>query len=321
MNDTTVRNIGIVLFALIAILIGIEFSNIDRDEATGRPLLAGLMNNINDVNRLVISSGGNDEQVIANDGSGWRVEGRDYPADVAKVREVLLTFAHASVLEEKTSNPDRYALLGVQDPGEGSDSIGVTIAGDDTTYSLIVGNVNQTSYRYVRLDSEATSLLIDRNPELPDDASGWLDSQLIDVPTADVREVVITHADGEVLRVARPDAETMDFDAADIPEGRELSYPTVANSIGGALNNLELEDVRAASDEDPVATVEFSTFDERRIVVSVVADEDVRWVSLEGDGVDEVLAGREFRVAEFRANQLTRRWDDILKSLPETAEE
>lgn len=321
MNDTTVRNIGIVLFALIAILIGIEFSSIDRDEATGRPLLAGLMENINDVNRLAILSGGDDELVIANDGSGWQVEGRDYPADVAKVREVLLTFAHASVLEEKTSNPDRYALLGVQDPGEGSDAIGVTIQGDDTTYALIVGNVNQTSYRYVRLQGEATSLLIDRNPELPDDASGWLDSQLIDVPTADVREVVISHSDGEVLRVTRPDAETMDFDAVDIPVDRELSYPTVANSIGGALNNLELEDVRAASGEEPITTVEFSTFDERRIVVSVVGTDDVRWVSLQGDGVDDSLAGREFRIAEFRANQLTRRWEDILKALPEPAEE
>ena len=75
MNDTTVRNIGIVLFALIAILIGIEFSSIDRDEATGRPLLTGLMDNINDVNRLVIFSGGDDELIIANDGSGWQVEG------------------------------------------------------------------------------------------------------------------------------------------------------------------------------------------------------------------------------------------------------
>ena len=181
--------------------------------------------------------------------------------------------------------------------------------------------MNQTSYRYVRIEGEATSLLIDRNPDLPEDPSGWLDTQLIDVATADVREVVITHADGEVLRVTRPDAETMDFMAADIPEGRDLSYPTVANSIGGALNGLELEDVRAASGVDAIASVGFSTFDDRNINVSVYAADEVRWIALTGDGVNESLAGREFRIAEFRANQLTRRWEDILEALPEAAEE
>ncbi len=318
-NERTVRNIGIVLFSVIAILIGIEFSSIDRDKAVGRPLLAGLMDNINSIDRLTVSRNGM-QQTVANDGSGWRVVERDYAADVAKVREVLLTFAHASVLEEKTSNPDRYSLLGVQDPGVGSESIGVTISGGETTYSLIVGNQNQTSYRYVRVQGEATSLLIDRNPELPEDSSGWLDTRLIDVATADVREVVITHADGEILRVARPYAETMDFTAADIPEGRELSYPTVANSMGGALNGLELEDVRAGSGGEAIATVDFLTFDERRISVSVFASDDARWVALAGDGVAETLAGREFRIAEFRANQLTRRWEDILDALPEEAE-
>ncbi len=320
MNERTVRNTGIVLFSVIAVLIGIEFSSIDRGGDTDRTLLAGLKENINSVDRLTVSRNGM-EQTIANDGSGWLVVDRNYPADVAKVREVLLTFAHASVLEEKTSNPDRYALLGVQDPGEGSESIGVTIAGADTTYSLIVGKQNQTSYRYVRIRGEATSLLIDRNPDLPEDASGWLDNELIDVATADVREVIITHADGEVLRVSRPDAETMDFTAADIPEGRELSYPTVANSIGGALNGLELEDVRSASGGEPIASVAFSTFDDRSINVSVLAADDVRWIALAGDGVDETLAGREFRIAEFRANQLTRRWEDILEALPDAAEE
>ncbi len=320
MNERTVRNIGIVVFAVIAILIGIEFSSIDRNKATDRALIPGLEADINSIDRLTISRNGL-EHTVANDGSGWVVADREYPADVVKVREVLLTFAHASVLEEKTSNPDRYALLGVQDPGEGSESVGVTIAGGDINYSLIVGNQNQTSYRYVRIEGEATSLLIDRNPEIPEDAAGWLDTRLVDVATDAVREVVVTHADGEVLRVARPDAETMDFTAADIPAGRELSYPTVANGIGGALNDLKLEDVRAASGGDAITTVGFTTFDDRSIEVSVFADDAVRWVALAGDGIDEPLVGREFRIPEFRANQLTRRWDDILEALPEAVEE
>ena len=53
------------------------------------------------------------------------------------------------------------------------------------------------------------------------------------------------------------------FDVADVPKGRELLYPGVANVIGNALRELNLEDVEPAMASPPAkpTVVEFRTFD------------------------------------------------------------
>ena len=126
-------------------------------------------------------------------------------------------------------------------------------------------------------------------------------------------------------------ADDVDFAVADIPEGRELSYPTVANGIAGALNGLELEDVREALGGEPIARTRVTTFDGLQVEVTAYRDGDEPvWFALaasseSGDNdaaaaINAVTAGREFRIPDFRSNQLLRRWDDILKE-PPAAEE
>ena len=129
----------------------------------------------------------------------------NYSADVGKVRELLLAVADARVLEEKTANPERYEALGVRDPEEVGSvgvqlSIGGTIGGNGTAADLIVGNLNQGAYRYVRRAGDARSLLIDANPEVPDDDSDWLATELVDLAAAEIESVTVRHADGEEIR-------------------------------------------------------------------------------------------------------------------------
>lgn len=342
MNSSTLRNLGIVLFALVAILIGLELADDSAEvSATGQPLFEDLRGRINDVEQLAIDRPDAEQLVITKGSEGWVVENRNgYPADVAKVREILLALADADILEEKTSNPDRYGAIGVADPeaGEGA-GFRMTASGETFEYAIIIGNENPGSGRYVRPAGEATSLLIDTNPAPPDDASGWLMRELVDVETANVASVSITHADGETILIEKAAAEDADFSVPDVPDGRELSYPTVANGIAGALNNLELEDVRPASEAESAAMTVFTTFDGLEVsVTSYRGDDDTTWIGLsaesaalsdEDDGEaeagtaddlqDRIAAintrarGRHFRIPDFKANLLKRRWEDILK--------
>ena len=71
---------------------------------------------------------------------------------------------------------------------------------------------------------------------------------IVDVRSERVREVTITHPDGEVVRLSKTGAELANFEVADVPNGRELSYPGVANVVGNALRELNLEDVEPAGD-------------------------------------------------------------------------
>ena len=83
---------------------------------------------------------------------------------------------------------------------------------------------------------------------MPRAAAQWVDSVIIDVRSERVREVTITHADGEVVRLSKASAELANFDVASVPDGRELSYPGVANVVGNALRELNLEDVEPAAE-------------------------------------------------------------------------
>jgi len=329
-NGGTLRNLAIVVAVLLAALIGLELADDTVEDSAGQRLFPGLKASINDVDSLAVERYGEETVSIVRNDDGWVVANRDgFPADVAQVREVLLALSDARILEQKTANPARYEALGVRDPEiEGSTGIRLTATGGDARFSLVIGKAAAGSSRYVRRADEAGSALIDRDPGVPEDAAGWLASELVDIDTDSVSSVVIEHADGERIAIAKSSADDVDFTVSDIPDGRELSYPTVANGIAGALNGLELEDVRDASGGQPFAMTRFTTFDGQQIDVSAYRDEDDSiWIALSasaGSGDDDrvaavnsLAAGREFRIASFRGDQLTRRWEDILKDLPD----
>lgn len=350
MNKSTLRNLAIVLFALVAIMVGFEMSDKATTTSGGDLLLPGLKDRINSVSSITVEAPGDDPTTIINESGTWSVANRwDYPADIGTIREVLLALADARILEQKTSDPERYAQLGVLEPAGGGEgeSTRIAVAGDDFSYDLLVGNINQGSNRFVRRVDEAPSLLIDQNPPLPDAVSGWLRADLIDIDAANVEMVTVRHADGETINVFKSSPEETDFQVQDLPQDRELSYPTVANSIAAALSDLQLEDVRRGEPGDASATVDFETFDGLRIAVTVFEEEEAAWVALHTAANDPLeaaaaetaqdsveipvedsvgkpaavaaatnqrLLGWQFQIPEFKLNQLTRRWDDILKA-------
>ena len=118
---------------------------------------------------------------------------------------------------------------------------------------------------------------------MPRAAAQWVDAVIVDVRSERVREVTITHADGEVVRLSKASAELANFEVADVPNGRELSYPGVANVVGNALRELNLEDVEPAAARRPSSrrSVEYRTFDGLVVRVTGIERDDESWISLE----------------------------------------
>src|SRR6185436_9336257 len=191
-----------------------------------------------------------------------------------------------------TANPELYGRLGVEDvtaANAAGVSVALTAQGRELP-TIILGNAEGSKYRYARRAGEAQSYLIDRNPDVPRAAAQWVDALIVDVRGERVREVTITHADGEVVHISKASSELANFDVAAVPKGRELSYPGVANVIGNALRELNLEDVEtAAAPAEQPTIVEFRTFDGLivRVTGSKRGDED--WISLEAS-VDSAQA-------------------------------
>lgn len=319
---------GLAAILVIGFLV-LEYGTTDNSSSDA--LLPDLKPQINDITSLVVRSNSESVTVQMSD-AGWVVVERgSYSANIAALRELFLAIADAKILEQKTSNPDKYYLIGVNDPSdEGSESIAVSINGDAIEHTVFLGHTAQSSYRYARLDGNAQSVLIDQNPDVPADAGGWLENKLVDVGAPRVQQVIISHADGEEVLIEKSSADAPNFDLAHIPEGRELSYPTVANGVGAALAELTLENVRPAPLQAlvPITTTTVRTFDGLQIEVAEYPDGDAVWLSFvataldsaDVDVQDEVsqinkrVAEWQYTIPDHKASLLKRRSNDLLKA-------
>ena len=334
MTTKNLKVLATVAAMLVIVFLILEYGSSDR--STIDPLFPELKSNINNVDSLVIQTG-NDIVTVQKAGDEWVVVERDrYAADIGKLREVLLAIADATIIELKTRNPDNYHLIGVNDPaGEASEAVRIMINGDGFEYSIILGATAQTSYRYARVDGDAQSILINQSPDIPGDAGGWLAAELLDIAAERVQQVRITHADGDDIAIDKLSADTANFDVSNIPDGRELSYPTVVNGIATAMTDLSLDDVRAAPDEamQQVTTTMLQTFDGLQITATVYPEEEASWVSFqaatnetaeaaiqeEAVAINERVHGWQYALPDHKANLLSRRFDDLLKA--ETTDE
>jgi hypothetical protein len=202
-----------------------------------------------------------------------------YPVDTGSLRRLLLAIADARKLEQKTSDAALYERLGVQHPREeGGNGVLVSARGNDAAIVLILGDTAQAEFRYARIPEEARSWLISENPTLPADRAGWLLPEIVDIDASRIESAIIRHADGEVVSIRKANADDPNFEVENIPEGRELRYPSIANSIGAVLGNLTLEDVRRAdsqggsegeSPEEAASSAEFRTFDGLEVTLSI----------------------------------------------------
>ena len=320
MTQKNIQWLVAIVVGLVLLMFVLKTTDDTGPSAGERPLLPGFAAAANAIDTIRVTGGAEDGDVVITRAQGrWSVSSRDgYAADIGVLRQLTLALAEATIVEEKTANPENYARLGVDDPEQGGSGIRLSLSGDGTEYTVILGDTAQGDYRYARVAGDATSYLIDRNPDLPASAGDWLASDIVDLPSERIRRVTITHADGETISIEKDSEDQADFGVLDIPEGRELSYASIGNGIGGTLANLELDDVRQATAADDVTRVVFETWDDTRITVEVALEEDTSWVAFAADpdidGLNARVSGWQYKLPEFKKNLLTRRWTDLLKA-------
>jgi hypothetical protein len=311
-------------------------------------IVPGLAAVVNELDYLRLTAGGG--EIIAtlerSDGQ-WRVlEASSYTADWARLKALLSDLSRAEVIEEKTSNPEFYARLGVEDISA-DDAAGILIefAQQTALPAVIVGNeASGREGQYLRLQDEGKSELIDRKLDLPRERTQWLEQTIIDVADSEVVEASIKHPDGEVLGARKVSADDEDFELLNVPDGREIKSVWSVNSMGGSLAALNLEDVSPDSEIDWSDAVVFSllTADGLHVKADLAVRGDAHWIRLQasaaasgsdnqrqednaqaatsGDLADRVnninkrVNTWAYRIPEHKFDTLTRRMSDMLKA-------
>jgi len=330
----------IILIAAVVILSGIVYLTnrpAGRSGATDDLFAPELAEHLDDIETIrIVGPGDATVASLARTADDWVVEERDgYRAATGTIRSALTQLSRATVIEAKTSNPEEYHRLGVEDLAlPDAKGIGIEFLPESLNLpEIILGDSSGTSYRYARLSNSDRSWLINADPEVPSVTSQWLDAEILDVSANRIERILIRHAGGETLEIFKSMPDQPNYEVAAVPEGRELQYPGVANVIAGVLRNLRLEDVAAASAEQstPEVTTRFETFDGLVITASGYDVDGTGWltftagVDTEFSNPDETVTeeaqnigtrttGWRYRIPEYQYNQIGRRMEDLLRA-------
>ena len=210
--------------------------HLERDMMVGALVLPGLEHNVNAVATVALRKGDGTHATLQKQTDDWRVEERGWPADVGKVRKLLLDLGALNIVEEKTRLPANYPQLGVEDVSTPKASgTRVDISSPARSWAIIIGRSSGAKSGYVRVATAPQSLLAAPLLMVDSDPKAWLEHALIDVPVARVRQVEEHPAQGPAFTVSRDKKEQADFTVRPLPKGRELTSAAAAEPITTAL--------------------------------------------------------------------------------------
>lgn len=320
------RLIALAMAALLALAGALYLStqrNLPRD-THGRPLLPALAAELDTVTAVTLRRGSTaPTATVHQQDDRWNVAERaDYPADVPKLRKLLLALADAKIVEEKTSNARYFSAIGVEDPAApGAAGAEVAITARGGRQAVIVGKAAGDG-NFVRHSGENQTYSVAPGISFETDPRFWIDPQLLDLVAADIKRIEVKPQDGPGYAVRR-EATGANYALDGVPAGRKAAdAPALAPSptLSGALT---ADDVTASSGVDfsKAAVATFTMTDGSVITIKGTAAGDKHWITLQSSkdkAFDAKAAGRAFEIAGYRFDTIFRPLEQLLapKSAP-----
>lgn len=312
----------VLLVAALLVITGALYLSARRNvsrEAHDALLLPTLAQQMSTVTALSVRKGGAAPAVTVHQSAGkWTVlERGDYPADVAKLRKLLLALGDAKIVEEKTSNPANFPIIGVEDPGQpGSTGAEITVAAQDGRHAVIIGKPIGDG-NFARRGGENRSYIVEPAITFETEPRYWIESRLIDVPTASIQSIEVKPASGAgyVIRRLKPNEDGFGLDGT--PPGRKALDARALAPSSTLLSGLTAEDVAPAKDIDFSQATQATLTLSGGNVVTLTGTQaaDKRWIEVKASKDAALMAkaqDRAFEVANYRYDALFRPLDQLL---------
>jgi len=241
--------------------------------------------------------------------------------------------ADLTLVEPKTQNPDLYARLEVEDPGNGKSTL--VAVKDKSGGDLAQAIVGKRRYDrlgagndgvYLRKPGEAQSWLARGTLDPSGDAASWLDRQIIDISEKKIAKVTLTQADGSKLVISRSAPEAK-FAVEDAPADAKFKSETATSGPATALETLDLDDVKPAGElpvpDKNVVTASFTTFDGLTVDLRLMERDKADWIAISaaGSGPAEANAKKiegkvshwTYAIPAYKANLLKTKLADLIE--------
>jgi hypothetical protein len=308
------------LSALLAIVTFAASNQWGRGPVRGERLMPMLENAIGQVAELAIRQG-DATVLLERTGGSWALKSRDgYPADIAKVRTLLVALGQAELLEPKTNRADKYAALELEDPaGKGAKSRLVTLtdAKGNTIAEAVLGKKRSEGFgagkvagTYVRRPGNPQTWLTGVELDASIGVKDWAKTSVLALDATKVNRVTVEIPGEQPLKIERAPAAAKDKDAKDAKadgkdaakdtakdtkvepgklafvgfpgDGKKLKDAYAAEALTRAASSIDLEDVRklAAPPTDGVSAVKIERADGLAATLRLRKDGDAHWLSI-----------------------------------------
>ena len=333
----TVREIRILALLtgamLLLTVLAHQFRHASSMEGIGELWLEGL--DVNAVSRIELVGGGERARVsLVLGDAGWGVEQRRmYPAEISRIRRLLLDLSEAKVVERKTDDPEQYAQLGLRDIAH-PDARGVLLKLTQAGEVRVLRLGNQPAGRtatYVRAGDDDQCWTVNREIAPAGDPAQWLRPQLLDLPADKVQRVRVAHADGETVEGARDDGGGA-LTPRGLPAGAALKDAQALLRIANAATALELRDVlpedEAPEPDGDAARVEFEMLSGYTVRAQLFARGEAHYARFtvqqskrmsakaraDATALEQRVRGWVFQIPSFAYTSMTVRWSDLTES-------
>jgi hypothetical protein len=252
-------------------------------------------------------------------GDQWSVAQRaDYPADASKVHKLLLSLADAKIVEEKTSNPANFPVIGVDDPAKpGTAGTQITLATKDGKQSVIVGKPIGAG-NFARRGGEDRTFTVEPGITADVEPKAWIDSRLLDVPLTQIQsvEAKFPSGPGYTVRRLKPGEDGFALDGAP-PAGRKVLDAKALAPSPSTLSGLTADDVAAASSIDFSKSSQaiLTLADGNVITITGASADDRHWIEVQSTkdtALNAKAQNRAFEVPGYRFDAIFRPLEQLL---------
>ncbi|HEY7083677.1 MAG TPA: DUF4340 domain-containing protein [Hyphomicrobiaceae bacterium] len=332
---------ALAVITLVAVAIAIAtYASQNRwsqAKVTGAALLPGLAAQASRISRVELQQG-DKTLALAKSDAGWTLADRGgYPVKPGAVRALLVKLAEAELVEGKTRNKDRFALLELEDPvGKDSKSRLLRLKDDQGAViaETIVGKKRWDAFggsksgTYVRKPGDPQTWLSNGDLDVSLNVRDWVQAGVLDVPSTKIAKLTVEIPGEEPLVIARDGTDTAKHTLLGLPDGKKLKEGAGIDAIVRAVGNIELDDVRKAAAAPPANDVSVAKIEADgglAITVRLRKEGDDTWVSLEAAGAeadakksaDDIVKrtqGWEYKVPAYKAQAILKRRADLIEA-------
>ena len=310
-----------VVTVVLAVVVGLGRETATFDLVKREPVFETLRENPDAAAKIEVRSRFG-EFTLERQENRWVTPDRDgYPVDETDVRRLIVGLSDMRYVERKTSNPERFTRLEVEDIDAGfSESAHVTVSGADggALTDIIVGRPSarffegRASGTYIRVPDTTEVWLVSGVTNIQTRLVPWLDRQIVEIPANEVARIVIGEGEaGYVLERASADDA---FAIEGAPEGREPDAEKI-RPVSRAFAGVDLEDVKPRGEIQlpaDAAVAEIETFGGLNVRVRMAEIDRKRWAEFEarftGNASDDSDAAKSARDAVTAINSRVGDW-------------